>query len=258
MFITNISHHSEFIHVAEDLNNLQIKYETIRDDAYLVRMEMIGICEDYKRQFKQRSAEANYIQKGYDKNKWSETTVYRSYAVYRLRKELLSNVNPEICDVAQLANYSQLAELSGDNSKATIYHAAMHLKKYGDLPTVKELRGHKAGFFDDCFVSKAALAAANKAKTDDSPEVQPGNFPVETLNTPSSTSSAPAMSSIPTAVCVPMAPQRDEVSPQAIPKVAHQGATALKLKSSLKDVDGFTLPMCDEVRSLIQQLYART
>ena len=175
MFITKTSHHSEFAHIAEHLNNLQIKYETIRDDAYLVRMKMIGICEDYKRQFKQRSSEADYIQKGYDANGWKPNVVSRSYKAYQLKQELLDNCNHEFVAAAKLATYSQLVELTGDNDKATIHHAAMYLKKNGYLPTSKEIRGHKAGHFTDDFESKAALRAANR--TDDDEPKEPKHLP---------------------------------------------------------------------------------
>lgn len=41
----------------------------------------------------------------------------------------------------------------------------------------------------------------------------------------------------------------------SVPKVVNQKATVIKLNSSLQEIKGFTLPMCDEVRTLILELY---
>ena len=173
MFITNTSHHTDFVHLAEHLNNLQYKYDAAKDSALLLRMEMIGVSEDYKRNHSQRSAEARYIQKGYDANGWNKDVVYMSYKAYRCQQHLLENVNPEFRNVSKLASFSQLYQLANSDDNRIIYDTAMFLKKNNTLPSVSKLKGYKAGFLTTDFQSKASIAAEkNKQEQEDTPKPQ--------------------------------------------------------------------------------------
>ena len=273
MFITNTSLHSDFVPLAEHLNNLQNKYDSIKDNALLIRMEMIGICEDYKRKHNQRSAEARYIQAGYDANGWSASAVSKSYKAYQLKQSLLDNVNPEFVHVAKLASYRQLYELSGADDTATTYYAAMYLKNNGSLPPVKAIAGHKAGHFTDDFVSKASITAGKRKENDVAPERpqhlpdQPGH---ERIVTEHEQSQAELIVKGDRQVghngVKPPKPSEPKVAPAVEKKnsphlkprcnITNQSATEYKLKSCLYEVERFAQPMSDEIRSLIEQLYA--
>ena len=156
---------SDFIATALALGELQLQYNESREKALRLRMELIGRAEEQREKYPQRSAEARYIQKGYESNGWSEDVIKKNRAAWRAYKTFSENINPEIKALAEQSTFSHLYELSLDESGAMWWNAMRYLKRCKEMPSVKQLRGFRGGFTDDNFNFRthkgASLSATN-------------------------------------------------------------------------------------------------
>lgn len=153
----------DFIEVAEKLSELQTSYTASKESALITRMEIIGLAEEQKAKYPQRSPEHRFINAGYEANEWGSNTISMNLASYKLKQKLLRNVNQIFNDLAEICTQRQLYELSRCEGFSTAYHAAQYLKRNGKVPSVKAIKGHAAGHFTDKFVSKASLAAQRRS-----------------------------------------------------------------------------------------------
>lgn len=140
-----------FVSIARKLASLQTRYDHHKDEAQRLRMEMIGLAEEQKCKYLQRSAEAKYIQQGYEANGWTGDIIKKNKAAWRAYTDFLSNVNPEIQARAKASSVSHLYELSMPDSGLLWWDAMKYLKRHKKMPSVKQLRGYRAGFADSQF-----------------------------------------------------------------------------------------------------------
>ena len=160
----------EFAPIIKQLADLQVCYETSKNSALTTRMEMIGLCEEQKALYPQRSPEARFINQGYKDNEWSDATISKNYKAFKFRKTLLEKGVDLFKQLADGATYTQLFELAlaDDNKTTTVYDAAQHLKKFGKVPTKNQIVGHKLGHTDSNFVFFSSINAERKKEESES------------------------------------------------------------------------------------------
>ena len=147
-----------FVQTAKRLSELQQSYTECRNKALHFRMELIGLAEQEKSKYPQRSPEAAYIQEGYTANGWTDDIVKKNKAAWQQYKSFLENVNPEIQAIAKHSSVSQLYELALDQKGSMWWDAMKYLQRHKQMPTVKQLRGYRAGFTDKHFNFKSQLS----------------------------------------------------------------------------------------------------
>ena len=156
----------DFQERAEIASELQKEYTASKENAQLKRMELIGMWEQYKALFPQRSSEHKYIQQGYADNGWSPDTVSKNSKAWHFKQRLLGKGDEIFTNLAEAATYTQLYELSRNESQnTTIYCAAKYLQKTGKVPSKTMIKGHAGGFFTDDFVSKSSLRKTEESAT---------------------------------------------------------------------------------------------
>jgi len=64
-------------------------------------MELIGLAEQEKSKYPQRSPEAVYIQGGYKANGWTDDIIKKNKAAWQQYKSFIDNVNPGIQVIAK-------------------------------------------------------------------------------------------------------------------------------------------------------------
>lgn len=148
---------SSFAHTAKKLSELQQLYLEHRDKAQHIRMELIGLAEQEKSKYPQRSPEAAYIQEGYKANGWTDDIIKKNKAAWQQYKSFLENVNPEIQAIAKHSSVSQLYELALDQKGLMWSDAMKYLQRHKQMPTVKQLRGYRGGFTDKRFNFRSQL-----------------------------------------------------------------------------------------------------
>ena len=153
-----------FVPVAERLGQLQKDYDEAKNSALTTRMEMIGISEEQKKLYPQRSEVATYINQGYRANDWGESTISRSYTAYTFRQELLDKGVEIFTDLAEASTPTQLYELAmADKARTTtVFNAAQHLSKTGKVPSKSQIIGHKQGNTNDKFKFFSTIRSENK------------------------------------------------------------------------------------------------
>ena len=142
---------ASFVAAARKLASLQARYDHHKDEAQRVRMELIGIAEEQKSKYPQRSPEARYIQQGYEANGWTDDIIKKNKAAWRAYNQFLSNVNVEVQELAKASSVGHLYEFSRPDSGSMWWDAMKYLKRHKKMPSVKQLRGHRAGFADSQF-----------------------------------------------------------------------------------------------------------
>ena len=140
-----------FVQTAKRLSELQQLYIEYRNKAQHTRMELIGLAEQEKSKYPQRSPEAAYIQEGYKANGWTDDIVKKNKAAWRQYKSFLQNVNPEVQAIAMHSSVSQLYEFALDQKGSMWWDAMKYLQRHKQMPTVKQLRGYRGGFTDKRF-----------------------------------------------------------------------------------------------------------
>lgn len=167
----------DFLPVAQKLAELDECYKLAKHSAQITRMELIGLAEEHKRLYPQRSAEARFIHQGYKDNEWSDTIVYRSHKAYLFREKLLEKGIQIFTDLATESTFTQLYELacadeaalSGDNTvnSSTVYDAAKFLASTKKVPSQKQIIGHKTKRTNSKFEFYQTLHAEKKRMTQD-------------------------------------------------------------------------------------------
>lgn len=155
-----------FAPVMERLAHLQESYDTAKQSALVTRMEIIGLCEEQKQLYPQRSPEARFINAGYSSNGWKEDTIYDNNKAFKFRKHLLDKHVDVYTELAEACSPTQLVELAKADAKktTTVYDAAQHFKRTGQVPTLKQIRGHLHGNTNNKFEFFNTLKAEKKRK----------------------------------------------------------------------------------------------
>jgi len=162
-----------FVQTAKRLSELQQSYTECRNKALHFRMELIGLAEQEKSKYPQRSPEAAYIQEGYKANGWTDDIVKKNKAAWQQYKSFLENVNPEIQAIARHSSVSQLYELALDQKGSMWWDAMKYLQRHKQMPTVKQLRGYRGGWTDSRFNFRSQMlrTASDSACPSDQTEV---------------------------------------------------------------------------------------
>lgn len=165
---------------AEHLCRLQLDYDETKDRAQLLRMEIIGFGEELKKKFPQRSKAAKWVEAGYRGNEWSDATISMNYTAYTFRQQLLDKNVELFTDLAEACTMRQLYELAmADKARTTtVFHAAQHLAKTGEVPSKRQIIGHKQGNTNDKFKFFATIRA-EKARLTNQEEAQSSLHPGE-------------------------------------------------------------------------------
>jgi len=90
-----------FVQTLKRLSELQQSYTECRNKALHFRMELIGLAEQEKSKYPQRSPEAVYIQGGYKANGWTDDIIKKNKAAWQQYKSFIDNVNPGIQVIAK-------------------------------------------------------------------------------------------------------------------------------------------------------------
>ena len=179
------------------------RYSDAKQSAQKERMIIIGKVVEYQKQFPQRSADHRALSNAMAEEGWRRDTIDDNAIAYKAFKALSNNVNPEFRDIPEVASVSQLKELGRASDGTLLYDAAMCLKRTGKLPSVKALRGHKGGHYNNKFEPiRAAISSQNKPQYSAVPEVkQPEPYVVpkrEPINiTPVETTPEPQVVDLP-------------------------------------------------------------
>jgi hypothetical protein len=129
-------------------------------------MELIGIAEQEKSKYPQRSPEAAYIQEGYKANGWTDDIVKKNKAAWQQYRSFIENVNPEIQAIAKHSSVSQLYELALDQEGSMWWDVMKYLQRHKQMPTIKQLRGYRGGFTDKQFNFRSQLTrSANDSES---------------------------------------------------------------------------------------------
>jgi hypothetical protein len=161
--ISNPEHFAEsFITTAKHLASLQARYDHHKEESQRIRMELIGIAEEQKAKYPQRSPEAQYIQQGYEANGWTEDIIKKNKAAWRAYTDFLSNVNIEIQEFAKACNVGHLYEFSRPDSGSMWWDAMKYLKRHKKMPSVKQLRGYREGFTDNKFKFRGGSSGTSR------------------------------------------------------------------------------------------------
>lgn len=162
-----------FVQTAKRLSELQRSYTECRNKALHLRMELIGLAEQEKSKYPQRSPEAAYIQEGYKANGWTDDIVKKNKAAWQQYKSFLENVNPEIQAIAKYSSVSQLYELALDQKGSMWWDAMKYLQRHKQMPSVKQLRGYRGGWTDKQFNFRSQMlrTASDSACPSDQTEV---------------------------------------------------------------------------------------
>ena len=178
---------SSFVQTAKRLSELQQSYTECRNKALHIRMELIGLAEQEKSKYPQRSPEAVYIQEGYKANGWTDDIIKKNKAAWQQYRSFVDNVNLEIQAIAKHSSVSQLYELALDQKRSMWWDAMKYLQRHKQMPTVKQLRGYRSGWTDKQFNFRSQMlrTASDSARPSDQTEV---------LASPTASSTSPSQS----------------------------------------------------------------
>ena len=151
--IINSEHSEEFGEFINEIKANVLSYLEARHKAQKERMIIIGKIAEYKNSYPQRSKEHKALTTAMSEEGWSQDVISNNLAAYRQYKDLIGGVS-DWHPLAEAASVSHLILIAREQSGSLLYDLVIYLKCNKQLPSIKAIRGHLGGFFDNKFQPK--------------------------------------------------------------------------------------------------------
>ena len=151
--IINSEHSAEFGQLITDIKANVLSYLEARQKAQKERMIIIGKIAEYKNSYPQRSKEHKALTTAMSEEGWSQDVISNNLVAYKQYKSLLES-HSDWHPLAEAASVSHLILIAREQSGSLLYDLVIYLKCNKQLPSIKAIRGHLGGFFDNKFQPK--------------------------------------------------------------------------------------------------------